>query len=99
GQPLHVTVSCGLAEPIEGETTNDLLRRADLALYASKRAGRNCSYWNDGDACQPIPPTIAAAGEPHSSLGHTIADPPRWPNVEMEQACSELRAKLVEVMQ
>ena len=48
GQPLRVTVSCGLAEPVDGEETIDLIRRADSALYASKHAGRNCSHGHDG---------------------------------------------------
>jgi len=98
GQPLKVTVSCGLAEPVDGEATIDLLRRADAALYASKHAGRNCSHWHDGDQCL----RIAASGE--SSHDRAAGEPPaanlpRRPNVELEQACSDLRARLVEVMQ
>jgi diguanylate cyclase len=37
-----VTVSAGLAEQRRGESAAALLERADAALYASKRAGRNC---------------------------------------------------------
>ncbi|HEY2345040.1 MAG TPA: diguanylate cyclase [Xanthomonadaceae bacterium] len=38
----HVTVSIGLALfPGDGRTPEDLLRRADGALYAAKKAGRN----------------------------------------------------------
>jgi diguanylate cyclase len=36
-----VTVSAGLAERLPGEPQASLLERADAALYASKRAGRN----------------------------------------------------------
>lgn len=36
-----VTVSAGLAQKRPGETASALLERADEALYASKRAGRN----------------------------------------------------------
>jgi diguanylate cyclase (GGDEF)-like protein len=36
-----VTASFGVASLNAGETGNDLLRRADEALYAAKRAGRN----------------------------------------------------------
>ncbi len=38
----HVTVSIGYALfPRDGNTPEDLLRRADVALYAAKKAGRN----------------------------------------------------------
>ena len=42
GQPIAVSVSIGLtlAKP-EDETLDQLLRRADHALYAAKAAGRN----------------------------------------------------------
>ncbi len=36
-----LTISVGLAELRDGETTDDWLRRADLALYEAKNAGRN----------------------------------------------------------
>lgn len=42
GINLAVTVSLGVAERSDStETTADLLRRADEALYAAKEAGRN----------------------------------------------------------
>lgn len=42
GRKLHVTISLGVAHrQSDMETPDDLLRRADEALYASKRAGRN----------------------------------------------------------
>lgn len=37
-----VTASFGVAEYQSGETYDDWVRRADQALYAAKRAGRNC---------------------------------------------------------
>ncbi len=39
--PPRVTVSIGVASLIEGEGGDELLRRADEALYAAKNAGRN----------------------------------------------------------
>lgn len=36
-----ITVSVGLAQRLPGETEQSLIERADSALYASKRAGRN----------------------------------------------------------
>lgn len=37
----HVTLSAGVAEHVPGESIESLLRRADQALYAAKRQGRN----------------------------------------------------------
>ncbi|MCV2395867.1 diguanylate cyclase [Actinotalea sp. M2MS4P-6] len=39
--PVAVTVSIGLAQAEPGDDADDLLRRADAALYAAKRAGRD----------------------------------------------------------
>jgi len=42
GTQVPVTVSIGLAQTLEGERTlDDLFRRADAALYESKKQGRN----------------------------------------------------------
>ena len=45
-----MTVSIGFAHWRGGETATSLLGRADAALYASKRSGRNrvtCADWLD----------------------------------------------------
>jgi two-component system cell cycle response regulator len=38
---LHVTVSLGVAEAHDGDDAETLIRRADMALYEAKKAGRN----------------------------------------------------------
>jgi diguanylate cyclase (GGDEF)-like protein len=48
----HVTVSVGLAVSSPDATVSQLLERADQALYAAKRAGKNCIR---GDGSPPIP--------------------------------------------
>src|SRR5690606_22276857 len=45
GQALRLTVSVGVATRRDGERTPEAtIDRADKALYASKRAGRNCVH-------------------------------------------------------
>jgi diguanylate cyclase (GGDEF)-like protein len=51
---LRLTVSCGVAElRAEDETVDQLVLRADHALYAAKRAGRNRTAVADGAAALP----------------------------------------------
>ena len=41
GQALSITTSAGVAQVAKGEQLRDVFRRADAALYQSKREGRN----------------------------------------------------------
>jgi diguanylate cyclase (GGDEF)-like protein len=42
GQTVHITVSAGIGiYPLHGEEAETLMKSADLALYAAKRAGKN----------------------------------------------------------
>jgi diguanylate cyclase (GGDEF)-like protein len=41
GQSIHATASFGVAELVEGEAADELLRRADAALYRAKAEGKN----------------------------------------------------------
>jgi diguanylate cyclase (GGDEF)-like protein/putative nucleotidyltransferase with HDIG domain len=48
-QGLTLTLSCGISEsmPQQDAAPGDVMRRADLALYEAKNAGRNCiKLWN-----------------------------------------------------
>lgn len=49
---LAVTVSCGASVYVPGDTQNTLLKRADIALYEAKGAGRNCVRVRLPDAAQ-----------------------------------------------
>ncbi len=43
GKELNITVSVGIASyPEHAQSWEDLLKAADSAMYAAKRAGRNC---------------------------------------------------------
>ena len=41
GRPVELTVSLGCSTLLPGESSDSMLRRADTALYAAKRKGRN----------------------------------------------------------
>lgn len=45
---LNVTMSCGVATVLPGEEFASLIKRADEALYQSKKTGRNCAHIHDG---------------------------------------------------
>ena len=48
---FNCTASVGIAEWHPGESLSDLLHRADLALLAAKRNGRNrIEMWHEGIA-------------------------------------------------
>ena len=44
---VHVSASVGISRIERGMTAEDCLRRSDIAMYAAKRAGRNCKIWFD----------------------------------------------------
>jgi diguanylate cyclase (GGDEF)-like protein len=64
--PWGLTVSTGVAvyDAFSGETAEDLVARADLALYRAKRSGRNCV------AFAPLAREVSSAG--------TIVSPSVW---------------------
>jgi len=41
GQPVSVSISIGIAMYRDGDTIDDVIRHADLAMYAAKNGGRN----------------------------------------------------------
>ena len=55
GKALSVTLSAGVAEVEKGEQLRDVFRRADSALYQSKRAGRNRVT-----GARPVPSKLAS---------------------------------------
>jgi len=61
---LRVTASVGVATLSKNETIEELVGRADLALYAAKQGGRDCAYWHDGDDCRAIEPDLGIVRSP-----------------------------------
>lgn len=90
---LHVTVSLGLAEVGPDDDAESLLRKADEALYLSKRAGRNCGHFHTGKTCERILAGSRASGGRAGDSDLTDgAD-----RGEFEMVCDDLRRRLVEV--
>ncbi len=58
---LDVTVSCGVANALDGDSPQSLLSRADNALYSAKAAGRNIVYHHDGQVTSDSTNLAAAA--------------------------------------
>jgi predicted signal transduction protein with EAL and GGDEF domain len=44
---VHVSASVGTSQIEPGMTAQDCLRWSDIAMFAAKRAGRNCQVWFD----------------------------------------------------
>lgn len=58
---FQITVSAGVAEARAGEALDSLVRRADEALYAAKRNGRNCTHVSELLEPASIPPEAPRA--------------------------------------
>ena len=54
GKNLKVTISGGVAQTQSSDVPATLIKRADDALYAAKKAGRNRAYLHDGQQALPL---------------------------------------------
>ena len=52
GLRLRLTLSMGVVQVLHGEYKTEFVDRTDAALYTSKQAGQNCSYFHNGVSCE-----------------------------------------------
>jgi len=79
---IHITASLGISEVLQGDTLNSVVQRVDIALYASKDAGRNCTHIHDGTKVVPLSAnTLTKEGE---TQGKPLEE-------KQKVACSDLR--------
>ena len=62
--PQRFSISVGVAEPLAGETEEELLSRLATSLEQATAGGRNCTYVHDGESCRLV-------GAAHVSLTTT----------------------------
>ena len=78
GTTLAVTISGGLAEATKQDDSASLIKRADEALYAAKKGGRNQVQVQTDEGCQPLKPKHAepAAAPVAAMPTPVVASPP-----------------------
>jgi diguanylate cyclase len=91
---LKITISLGVSEAAANDDAATLMKRADEALYASKRGGRNCGHYHDGLACRRISiAEDAGLARLQTPPVEQAADDPR----ELLELCGGVRSRLAEV--
>ena len=106
---LRLTVSLGVAMASSEDDTASLVQRADEALYAAKRAGRNNAHFHAGESSKPIDQARAPNETPSppasaSSDSTAVAEPPITGSAasgdlaELGAACTGLRERLATVL-
>ncbi|MBM9520907.1 diguanylate cyclase [Desulforhopalus vacuolatus] len=53
-EELTITVSLGVAQYVDGETMDEIIKNADLAMYEAKHKGRDCTCVKSSDSPDPL---------------------------------------------
>lgn len=76
------------------ETGDQLVGRADAALYAANQAGRGRACWQDGTGCWPV----EAAASSSAGNATTIARARHsQPDASFARVCRDLRRRMDEI--
>jgi diguanylate cyclase len=92
---LRLTVSVGVAAADSRDDGTSLLRRADQALYAAKQAGRNCTYFHNGQGCERVD-ADATPGDVPALPGSQKSELDA--QAELTAVCHGLRTSLAEAV-
>ncbi|MCO6046699.1 GGDEF domain-containing protein [Aeoliella sp. ICT_H6.2] len=95
-----ITASAGLASIAPGEDVQTLVERADRALYAAKRHGRNCAWMHDGFESRPLDqeltePEAWPAESDNDMVGEELASADESLSASLAGACDDLRAAML----
>jgi diguanylate cyclase len=99
GKNLKVSASIGVAEMLQGEDDTKVIRRADDGVYSAKAAGRNQTYWNDGQQCLPVHAASKMAtpgNEKKSGPGSSQPSAPEGDLPSRESFTDELQRRISE---
>jgi len=73
GNEVQVTASLGVAQLLRGETVEETVKRADEALYASKQAGRNRTYYHHAGESHPVAQSRETESSRHEQTDAPVA--------------------------
>lgn len=81
---VHVSASIGLSFLDPGMSPEDALRRSDIAMYAAKRAGRNCCVWFDAEMERELFERTQLESEIRAGIGKGEFVPFFQPQISLE---------------
>jgi diguanylate cyclase len=98
---IRLTISLGVAEVASRDEAGSLLRRADQALYAAKQAGRNRTYLNEGQRCEPFrsDSPFQPAETPKEVVPKAQRDSQMSEGADMSAVCRSLRQSVAQIVE
>jgi putative two-component system response regulator len=86
---FRLTASFGIAEIVQGDDAELLVRRSDMALYRAKRTGRNRTIFHDGSECRSVDAENRRVESSESKSPNAIAS---------ENKSSSIKAKRIAII-